>query len=57
MCATLDLEDLQYSDEYAEFIMENGKGDRLIHNGNSLTEAMEEGYLWEDFLISIGVKE
>ena len=43
-------DDLMYSEEYAEFIMENGKGDRVICNGNLLLEAMESGYLFEDFL-------
>lgn len=51
------LDDLQYSDMYAEYIMENSKGDRAICNGDMLIEAMEEGYLWEEFLESIGKPE
>lgn len=48
------LDDLQYSTEYAEYIMEHCGGDRIICNGNTLTEAMEDGYLWKEFLESIG---
>lgn len=50
--ATLD--ELSYSDQYAEYIMEYNKGDRVICNGDTLLDAMEDGYLWDDFLISIG---
>jgi hypothetical protein len=57
MCETLNLDDLQYSDKYAEFIMSNSKGDPPIGNGDMLIEAMEDAYMWEDFLISIGAKE
>lgn len=42
-------EALGESDEYAEFIMANG--DRLICNGDMLLEAMEDGYLFDEFLI------
>lgn len=45
-----DLDDLMYSEEYAEYIMEHAGGDRLICNGDTLTVAMEEGYLWDDFI-------
>lgn len=47
-------DDLQYSTEYAEFIMENCGGDRIICNGDTLTIAMEDGYLFEEFLDSRG---
>ena len=47
------LEDFMYSNEYAEFIMENSKGDRMICNGDMLTDAMEDGYLFDEFLISL----
>lgn len=43
-------DDLMYSEEYAEFIMENSKGDRVICNGSTLLDAMEDGYLFEEFL-------
>lgn len=45
-----DLDDLMYSEEYAEYIMEHSAGDRLICNGDMLTVAMEDGYLWDDFI-------
>ena len=42
-------EALGYSDEYANYIM--AKGDRPLCNGDMLTEAMEDGYLFDEFLI------
>ena len=47
------IDDLQYSDEYAQYIMNNCGGDRTICNGDTLLEAMEDGYLFEEFLNSI----
>lgn len=47
------IDDLLYSDEYAAYIMENSKGERVICNGDTLLEAMEDGYLFEEFLDSI----
>ncbi len=46
--------DLRYEfeeldDDYAEFILEHSKGDRIIGNGHQLTEAMESGYLFDEF--------
>lgn len=35
--------------EYAKYIMDNCGGDRIICNGDTLIEAMEDGYLLEDF--------
>jgi hypothetical protein len=35
--------------EYVEYIMENCHGDRVICNGHTLTAAMEDLYLYEDF--------
>jgi hypothetical protein len=50
------LEDLAYSDEYAEYVMQNGDPeDFVICNGNSLLEAMETGYLFKEFLASRGI--
>lgn len=44
---------LQYSPEYAEYIMAHGDmKDRPICNGDTLTGAMEDGYLFEEFLAS-----
>lgn len=48
------LDDLSMSSEYADFIIETSGGDRVICNGDTLTLAMEEGYLWKEFLESIG---
>ena len=47
------IDDLQYSDEYAQFIMNNCYGERTICNGDTLLAAMEDGYLFEEFLESI----
>ena len=47
------LDDLQYCDEYMEFIMTNGE--RMICDGDMLLDAAEDGYLFEEFLASIGV--
>jgi len=52
-----EAEDLSYSQEYAEYIMEHSAGDRLICNGDTLLEAQEDGYLWESFLDSMGLEE
>ena len=55
MLSYAPLDDLQYSEAYAEFIMSNGDpSERIICNGDTLTEAMEDGYLFEDFLKFIG---
>lgn len=51
------IDELQNSAEYAEYIMEHSAGDRIICNGDTLTQAMEDGYLFDDFLDSIGVEE
>ena len=50
-----ELDELSMSDEYAEYIMEHSAGDRLICNGDSLIRAMEDGYLFDDFLDSMGL--
>lgn len=52
-----ELDELSMSDEYAEYIMNNCHGERVICNGDTLIDAMEDGYLWESFLDSIGVEE
>ena len=36
-------------EEYAEFIMNNCHGDRLIGNGDQLILAMEDNYLLDEF--------
>ena len=42
-----------YSAEYAEFIINNSFGNRVICNGDSLLEAMEQGYMYQEFLETI----
>lgn len=42
-------DDMRLDDEYAEFIMDNCHGERVIGNGDALILAMEEGYLYEAF--------
>ena len=47
------LEDLAYSDEYAEYVMQNGDPEEVVVcNGDGLLEAMETGYLFKEFLAS-----
>jgi len=49
------LEDLRYSEEYAEWLMENGLDyDVIICNGDSLLAAQERGVGFDAFLRSIG---
>jgi hypothetical protein len=40
-------------DQYADFILKNAKGDRIIANGDDLTRAMEESYLADEFIDSL----
>lgn len=42
-------DDLMLDTEYAEFIMDNCHGERIIGNGDQLIEAMESHYLFEAF--------
>ena len=42
----------QYEEQYGEYIMKNCAGDRVISNGNDLLKAVEEGYLYEEFINS-----
>lgn len=46
-------EKLAESDQYANYIMANCGGDRCIANGDMLIKAMEDGYLWDEFINSI----
>lgn len=48
-----ELDELSYSDEYAEYIMNNCSGDRVICDGDTLILAMEDGYLFDEFIDSI----
>ena len=47
-------DDLSYSDDYAAYIMEHAGGMRVICNGDTLLEAMEDGFLFDEFIESIG---
>jgi hypothetical protein len=49
----VDLDELSYSSEYADYIMENAPGDRVICSGDTLLDAMESGYLWDEFIDSL----
>ncbi|CAB4125588.1 hypothetical protein UFOVP58_176 [uncultured Caudovirales phage] len=40
---------------YAEYIMENCGGDRIICNGDTLIEAMEDNYLFDEYLESLNL--
>ena len=44
--------------EYGEYIMEHADGDRIICNGDTLVDAMEDGYLYEGFKASkvVGIR-
>jgi hypothetical protein len=52
-----ELDELSYSAEYAEYIMDNCHGERVICNGDTLIQAQEDYYLWEEFLESVGLVE
>lgn len=45
------IDELQSSNEYAEYIMDNCGGKRIICNGDTLLEAQEDGYLFAEFLM------
>ena len=50
------LDNLAYSDEYAEYIMTHGDpAEVTVCNGDGLLEAMESNYLFEEFLQSRGI--
>lgn len=49
------LDQLASSPEYGEYIMNNCHGERAIGNGDALIAAMEEFYLWNEFLASRGI--
>jgi len=54
----MDLEELTWSGEYADFLM-NTRSEVTAHicNGNALTDAMERGLLFKEFLIDGGYME
>jgi hypothetical protein len=45
-----NIDNAEMQEIYAEFIMERAAGERLICNGDMLVDAMEDGYLLEEFL-------
>lgn len=47
-----DIEDLMYSDEYMEYIMKHG--DRVCCNGDMLLDLAEDGYMFDEFVKSLG---
>lgn len=51
-----ELDDLQYSDEYGEYILTHND-EHCIANGDMLLVLMEDGYLFDDFLNSIGYEQ
>lgn len=54
--ATLtQMEELQESEGYAEYIMNNCGGERVICNGDTLLEAIEDGYLFDEYLETLGL--
>lgn len=48
-----ELDQLAMSDAYAEYIMDNCHGDRIICNGDTLIRAIEDGYLFDSFVDSV----
>lgn len=46
------LNELQWSSDYADFILDNyDGGERIICNGDTLLQAQEDGYLFAEFLM------
>ncbi len=43
----------ELEDEYAEYVMDNCHGDRIICNGDTLISALEELYLFDSFKDSL----
>ena len=41
--------DTSLQDLHMEYIMENCQGDRIIGNGDMLIDALEDGYLYDEF--------
>ena len=49
------LAELWESSGYSEYIMQNCAGERIICNGATLLEAMEDYYLFDDYVKSLGI--
>lgn len=43
------------SEGYVDYIMANSPGDRVICNGDTLLDAMEDYYLFDEYLASLGL--
>jgi hypothetical protein len=52
-----EADNLWESDGYAEYIMAHSAGERVICNGDTLLDAMEDYYLFEDYLNSLGLTQ
>lgn len=50
----IELDEIAYSEGYANYIMDNCGGERVICNGDMLLDAQEEGYLLKEYLTSLG---
>ena len=50
-----EVEKAQESDGYVDYIMDHCGGDRVICNGDTLISAVEDGYLFEDYLETLGL--
>lgn len=48
-----EFEDGDWDSEYADYIMDNCGGERIICNGDTLIEAMEDFYLADEFVESM----
>lgn len=47
-----EIDRLADSEDYANYIMANACGDRVICNGDMLLDAIEDGYLFDEFLVA-----
>lgn len=48
------IDDLMYSQEYAEYIQQHADlSEVVICNGDTLLQAMEAGYLFDEFLMTV----
>ena len=46
------INELQWCDEYAQYILDNyDGGERIICNGDTLLQAQEDGYLFTEYLM------
>lgn len=43
------------TESYTRFVVENGDYDVIINGDVSLAELMQDGYLWNEFIVSLNV--